>query len=432
VTYINKKILIFGFGVTGQSAWNYLSKRKKTNLYVYDDHLDYKTKPNLVKFNIEYIQKLDYVIVSPGIPFIHPLIKKITNQYHNVEILSDIDLFFLLNKTKEFIGVTGTNGKSTVVSLINHLLLNLNKKSTVCGNIGVPIFDLMGKDYDIFVIELSSYHLEIIKYLKLKIALITNITPDHLERHGNMYNYIKIKKRIIAIGEKVIINIDDKNLADEYGDNIYTISCKDILNNVMSYIDNTIYYNGTIIVNDYNNEKRLSHINILSSILSIICYTKKSNKDFIVKLLNLILSFKILPHRQEFVKKWNNILFINDSKATNIEATQNATEQYHNIILLMGGQLKAQSDLSILKFYNIKKIYLFGDAKDILFNFFKNKIDCQMVDSMKKALEDAIIFANNSNYTILLSPACASFDQYKNFEERGDVFKSLIFQLIKL
>ncbi len=450
-----KKIAIFGIGISGISLIDYLVQSSK-NIIAIDDSVEsldrlkekYQNKIELLN-KIDFChdlakinwKNLEYLIISPSISLKYPNPHKIVElaSENNCKIIGDLELFYLLNENKNFIGITGTNGKSTVTSLIGHIFKENKIDSAIGGNIGIPVFDL--NEVESYIFEISSYQLDLSNKLKFNIAALLNITPDHLDRYNGMAGYIKSKEQIFKNQNQndfTLINVDDlncykiyQNLIEnkEFKAKIIPLSIKNSLSNSISFIDDRIINNinkkSYIIPENQYLKGNHNKQNILFSYAA--SYLSKINDEDIIKSIK---NFKGLKHRLQFLKKMQNITFINDSKATNIESASCALESYDNIFWIVGGESK-NNDLSlILKHKNkIKKIFLIGRDQKLFANFFnKNKMDNYLCHNLDKAFLEAVNFAKDTKdeINILLSPACSSFDQWSNFEERGDYFCKLV------
>lgn len=450
------KYLIYGLGKSGKSAAKSLSKNNEV-IVTDDSQQTLNNTKDLVtkKFDDIDFSQINKVILAPGIPLFfpkeHPILEK--QRQYNFELICDIDEFYQLNKDNIFIGITGTNGKSTTTALLEHIFKNLNIKSSAGGNIGTPVFDFNnGQKNHSFIFEISSFQLDLVKKLKLNIACLLNITPDHLDRHGSMENYIKSKTNIFnnqTSKDYALVNIDDDHtksifdhLKTQNRQNLIPLSTKTNLENGFSYIDTEI----TIKTNFLQSHIKLEHEylkgihnkqNILSALATTICFLQSQNKKInLEEIINSIKNFKGLKHRQEFVRSIDNINFINDSKATNSDSTKTALNSYKNIFLILGGREKDGISNIIPELKKVKKIYLIGESSDNFAKILeKNSIDFVKNKQLNVALENAFFDAQKTTQqeqiNILLSPACSSYDQFKNFEERGEYFCKLVNELQK-
>ena len=394
--FLNKKILIFGYGKTGKSAGKLLDKFK-ISYSIYDDNINKKKKLFDKEF---YKNNYDFIILSPGIN-IYNHKKKNFFQKNKKRIITDLDIFFSLKKKYKYtIGITGTNGKSGFCNLLKDILDRNNIKSSILGNFGIPVLDKKISSDEICIIELSSYQIDYSKNLKLDKACILNISPDHLERHKTFSNYKKIKLKIFKFLKK----------------------------NGRGYYHQKSFPK----LKNKNKIKRFSNLNKIF-LRNILGKSVKINKNYLNQIKNK------LPHRVEFFYKKNNFKFINDSKSTNFEATKFAIKQYKNIILIIGGLLKKGDSYNLKNLRNnLVDTCIFGKKNNIIKKCFKKqKIRFNCFNSLRAVLKNIYkqhyLKNNNSkkNFTVLFSPAAASFDQFKNFEDRGNKFKKYTYEFFK-
>ena len=413
----NKNILVFGMGNTGLATIQKLKKKIK-NISAWDDNANSR-KQAKKKFDIFfnknfYKNSYDFIVMSPGINiYEHPQSSFFKDNFN--KIITDIDIFISsidLNKNK-IIAITGTNGKSTFCKLLHHVI-NSKKNAHLLGNYGKPVLSHNQQlENNFYILELSSYQIEYSKFLKTHACAILNITPDHLERHKTLSNYINIKLKIFNSLLPKSFGFINKNF--QYLNRI------DKKRNIIKVpiVKNLFIENKFL-----NKEGYLPSISVIYSILRFFKFSKK----IIVTRFN---SFKPLPHRQEFVRKINNISFINDSKATNFESAKFSLKLYQNIFWIAGGILKKNDNINLnneLK-KNIYKTYIIGKNTSLFQSIIKNKIKHLVCKTVGRAVFQAYKDAQYSkfkNCVILLSPAAASFDQFKNFEHRGNLFKSII------
>ena len=420
-----KKFLVFGLGVSGHATLSQL-KKNKANIECWDDSKQLREKfKNKYRVNKDWFKSsYDFIIISPGIN-IYSHSKKLFFYKNKNKIITDLDLFCSSIKDQKVIMVTGTNGKSTMCKLIYDLLKNSKKKVYLGGNYGTPVLDLPYKEKSaIFVLELSSYQLDYSSRLPSSVSILLNISPDHLERHQNFSKYISAKLKIFKGLEKTGIGFLD--LSSDKQSKIFNILKSEKYNQKnIELIKKNIHHN--IKDNLISSPLRALHFkNCLYIALQIAKLFKISKNVY----LKTIKDFKGLPHRQEIIKIKNNITFINDSKATNFSSTEVALNSYKNIHWILGGLAKAKDRIIVSKFKkSILKAYIIG--KNI--NFFLKQIKSTVKHKTSHTLKNALLSAlrESKNYpslkqVILLSPSAASFDQYKNFEHRGNTFKQLV------
>jgi UDP-N-acetylmuramoylalanine--D-glutamate ligase len=426
----SKKFGIFGLGLSGLSAMKYLAENK-IDFIAYDDQektiLNISSKylelaDNLKDLSSKSWQAIDYLILSPGIALTYPKPHKVVEIAKKIgaKIICDIELLYLQNKDNFFIGITGTNGKSTTTALITHILKYNGVNAILGGNIGVPVLGIKNIDKDaVFVIEASSFQLDLLDQTKFNIALLLNITPDHLDRHGNMENYTESKYKIFnhQIEEDVaVINADLKQM-----EKVFTFSEKEKAD--VSILDNILYYAENKYEIPYNNSLLGAH-NQQNLAASVACCLKYGLK--IEQIISAIPSFVGLKHRMQYLGQHQGIRFINDSKATNADSTEKALASFENIIWIAGG-VEKEGGIESLKGYfpKIKQVLLIGKSQDNFAKTCGNEVAWQKCDNMANAFKMALEIAKPGD-VVLLSPACASYDQWKNFEERGDAFIKMV------
>jgi UDP-N-acetylmuramoylalanine--D-glutamate ligase len=477
--YKNQSIAVFGLGQTGLSAINALIN-SGAKVYAWDDNEEQIATTKRIYKECNFVhpegynwQEIIALILSPGVPLSYPephWIVKLARSF-NCKIKSDIELFLEAKTTNQkVVGVTGTNGKSTTTSLIGHILKFVGKKVDVGGNLGIPVLNL-GANAEIYVIELSSFQLEMMNMpivipardagiytlfsgsrcrstgMKgIDISVLLNITPDHVDRHGSMENYIAAKLKLINGSKIAVIGCDNEITArmfnDFTGDKVpisgkafvkehlsVSSQCSDTGIQEKSMDSSVSYLDDKRSCCDYNSDISLSDakINLISNAENIaaayaVCKLLGIDKS---EIINGIKSFSGLKHRNELLGKIKNVSFVNDSKATNAESSEKAILSYDNIYWIVGGKSKEGGIESLSKYFpRIKKVFLIGESTENFANSLKNKVDFVECGNLKNAFELAYKEAFNSKkeVTILLSPACASFDQWTSFEERGEAF----------
>tara|TARA_B100000989_G_scaffold281248_1_gene245307 strand:- start:1342 stop:2739 length:1398 start_codon:yes stop_codon:yes gene_type:complete len=446
-----KSFLIVGLGISGISLHNFL-KNQKIKVLSWDDNELARKKAKNKGISITQIESIDYsnidfIVFSPGVasnkPNEHPIVKK--SKKFNCLIISDLDLIYFLNYNYIKIGITGTNGKSTTTSCVNHICNMSQQFSLACGNIGKPFSSLkFDRKIENLIVEASSYQLERLKYARFNISLLLNISKDHLERHKNMKNYINAKLNIFKKQEQndfAIISIDNyytrkivKDFKMNFKSNLIQVSCKKILKNGLSVVEKE---NKLIIQNNISNQsfminkndlKGLDGNHNLENIIATyaICHLLKISDVSFKKYLK---TFKGLAHRFEYVATFGKIMIFNDSKATNVESSKVALSNLKNIFWILGGRPKSGGINGIEKYlHQVKMAFIFGEAKDNFSDNLKKHIKLEKFKKLRPAFEKAINIAKEKDeeINILFSPACSSFDQFKNFEERGNYFKKIV------
>ncbi len=419
----NKKFLIYGMGKTGLSSFNFL--KKNNQIFLYDESNNILKKKKYKKFFLKrskiYKNIFDYIVISPGIDINKCDLKKYLNK--NLEkIITDMDIFYVHNQTNKIITITGTNGKSTTAELLNLIMKNHKIDSRLCGNIGNPILsEKKISKKTMFVVEASSYQIDYSKIFKSNYALILNISPDHLERHGSMNKYVKAKFKLVKNQNKkdfAFLNLKDKYLKS-------CVKKNKIFSNIINVSRKSIHNYKSKITNDYFSTK--SNLENLSFVIAV---CKKLNlKD--KKIIKIINDFTGLKYRQQIIYKNKNISFINDSKATSFSSSVNILRSLEKVFWIVGGVGKLGDKFTLNKneCKNIK-VYIFGKNKNFFINQFKNKLIYKCFNNLESAVKQILIDIKknyiNLHKTVLFSPSAASFDSFKNFEERGDYFNFLL------
>ena len=407
-----KSFAVYGLGLTGKSVVNFLKKNKANKIFTWDDN---SIKANLkLKTKFKFCLNLvDYIIISPGINIRKSKFKKKILK-NKKKIITDLDLFFLKYHVKKTVVVTGTNGKSTTCSLIHHILTKNKIKNKLAGNIGRPILDLKFIKNEIYIIEASSFQLEYSKFIKPYCAAILNISQDHLEWHGSKKKYVMSKIKIFNNQSKNnIALLNDLNLKKIYRKNKFSGKLIFIKNNPIKLKD------------IHNRHLQLeANINNIKFAYFITKLFKISKNDFLTSLK----SFKGLSHRHEIFFKFGSNTFINDSKATSFESTKCALKSNNNIIWITGGQPKKNDKINIDQFRKkIVKAYIIGNHTNFFIKKIRKKIKFEVTKNLKVTVNKIFKFLNKKQKLIILfSPASASYDQFKNFVERGEKFKNLV------
>ena len=444
---LGKNVLVIGLGISGVSTvkaldklgakiWVTDSKSEEELGDILSNLADISLNKHLGVSDMD-ISQVDFIVKSPGVPPSIPILRKARDMH--IEIMSDIELAYRLNKANKMIAITGTNGKTTTTSLVGEVLKAANLRTHVVGNIGRGILDslLDAEEGDIFLIEASSFQLEDTNFFKPKVSLILNLAPDHLDWHKSYDNYIRAKKKIFINqdGEDyVVLNYDDallRSFEDEIKANIIWFSTNEIL-------DQGIYIDGRDIVIKLGREKihlmqqddmKLLGRHNLENVLACIgiCYAMGVDLDIVKATIQ---EFKGVEHRLEYVMEWQGISYYNDSKGTNPEASIKAIEAIPEpIILIAGGYDKASDFDDFVKAFKgkVKTLILLGETKYSIkasadkFNF----KDYHIVESLEEAVQLASRLGNAGDH-VLLSPACASWDMFRDFEERGELFKAAV------
>ncbi|NKB43088.1 MAG: UDP-N-acetylmuramoyl-L-alanine--D-glutamate ligase [Alphaproteobacteria bacterium] len=442
-------ILVVGLGKSGLSAARALTAAG-ARVSVWDDQAEQRDKAATKGFTVYDAESgdmtdLDQVIWSPGVPHTHPTPHPLAvkAQAANLKLRCDVDLLATAQTEATFVGITGTNGKSTTTALTAHVLTAAGKRVEVGGNLGFTALDLAPLDADgIYVLELSSYQTELTPNLHCTTAVLLNVTPDHLERHGGLDGYVAAKAQVFGHqkeGSIAIVGNDDtpsrttaQQLASGGLQCVIDISAETELPNGVSVIngvlnDNHFDENATI---DLRGLKTLPGKHNWQNAAAAYAVARANgvSRDAIAEAFS---TFPGLRHRQELVGTLRGVTFVNDSKATNANAAEKALSCYGAIYWIAGGIAKA-GGISVLGplFDRVRHAFLIGEsAKD----FVEELAKAGVTTSTHQTLEDATVEAGRiacadgeEDATVLLSPACASFDMFKNFEERGDAFRTTV------
>jgi UDP-N-acetylmuramoylalanine--D-glutamate ligase len=441
-------VLVIGAGKSGISAAK-LAAAKGNKVFLtelndaalYSEEIDILKKNNVKyefgKNSIDNLKQYDFIITSPGVPPDSPIISTAWKQ--NVEIISEVEFAFrYLNNP--IVAITGTNGKTTTTALTEFIFNNSGRKAVACGNIGKPMTELVDNiDSDTIIIaELSSYQLDKIYKFKPDVAILLNLTPDHLKYHGSIEKYYKAKFKITknqTSDNFVIINYDDENIKN------YEFNTKaKILKFSDKHVDWGIYCDGAHL--KFIDEKHEEEELMLSSELSLPGIHNRYNsmaaalaaRAFEITnedIRDSLMKFRGVEHRLEYVRTIDGIEFVNDSKATNINATWYALISYKKPIIWIAGGRGDSNDYSILNDAvekNVKSIVSIGEESDAIFNHFCTSKRCIKSHSLQEVVETAFNEAEAGDI-VLFTPACKSFDMFANFEHRGEEFKKFVNQL---
>ena len=430
----NKKIGIFGLGITGISIYSDIAHHTN-EIICWDDseknRTNFQDQKTLFDLSNERWKSIDTVFISPGVPNNHQIFL-LAKQY-NILISSDIELFLHHNPHSKIIAITGTNGKSTTTALIGHILNNCGYDFPIGGNIGMPVLSLP-KNKTGYVLELSSFQLDLISFFNPTISVLLNITPDHLDRHGTFDEYCKAKMRALRGDGIKVIGIDTDASREIY-DTLAHSGEKNIIAISTSNKKNTISFSNCILHDDFydadsykipesqNLAGKHNKENITAAYAVCRSLGLKPND-----IIDQLPSFQGLKHRMQNLGSKNNITYYNDSKATNASSAAGSLTSMQNIFWLAGGIFKEESlDPLEKSLSNVKKAYLFGESSLLFSGYLKDKVDFEVFDTMQEAFSKANIDAKNAkeHAYIVLAPACASFDQFRNFEERGNKFIDL-------
>lgn len=418
-----KNVLVLGYGISGKAMVELLRQKQiavKISDQNYVDDQDYlPMNEDLCHYDF------DLIVKSPGIDPRQELIKQLALQS---EMVSDIECTLRLMDNAEVLAITGTNGKTTTTSLLTHILSNLEKPVFSAGNIGMPIAEIAKNHQEPLrlSLELSSFQLESNRTIKPKVATILNLAPDHLNRYDSVDEYYDAKFNIVNamdFEDILIRNIDDPIIVEKSKS---ITNCQIIDFSLKKEAD--VYLSGDWVY--YRNQKLFDRTtltipgmhNLQNAMVAVlIAYLIDVPLEHIQSQLK---TFRAVEHRLEFVKEINGIQFYNDSKATNPDATNVALTSFDNPLILLAGGYDKNTGFNELKpnVQHLKGLIVFGQTKQELALL---RDDTFIVETLEEALEKAMEIASEKDI-ILLSPACASFDQFDSFEHRGKIFKELV------
>ena len=413
--FLKKKILIYGLGKSGISSFRFL--RNKADIYLFDDlkntHPKQISKLKLLKI------KFDIIIISPGINIFNCKLSKFL-KLNKKKIYTDLDVFFTFFKNK-CITITGTNGKSTTAKILYEVLKDQKKDVRLIGNIGnPPLNEKKISKNTIFVIEASSYQLDYSQLFSSKYSIILNIKPDHLERHKTLQNYVDAKFKLLDSQSKsclAFVKSDDVLISRKLKTKKF--NCKIVKVNTKKNYNDFLEIKNKYFLTESNREN-LSFIIELAKKLKL--------KNYLLQ--KTIKNFKGLKYRQQIILQKKNLTIINDSKSTSFSSSVGMFKKSSNILWLLGGIYKKGDKLELKKkdLSNVTA-FIYGENKNLFIKQLRSKVKFKNYKNLEDAVKNvfSIIKTKRSiKYTILFSPCAASFDSFKNFEERGLYFNRLV------
>ena len=446
---LNKKITIIGLKKSGYAA-TILGHELGANIFVseIDNDLEIITnKNNLIKKGIDVetgnhsklVYDADFWVISPGVPNDIEIIKQA--KALNIPIIGEIEFASRFTSTP-IIAVTGSNGKSTTVNILYSMLKSDKLQPILAGNIGIPFSEKVFEELknpdlgNIYILEISSFQLEFIEQFRAMICVYLNISPDHLDRHENMDNYLKMKLKMIKNHKKddtVVYNNDDPILDVAFNDYLLEKIPFSISNQTPFFgVNETKIYNEINEPYVFIDDIILKGKHNLSNLLASATVAKLMNVDDKI-IINTMKNFSGIDHRLQIIKEINEVTYVNDSKATNIHSVIVAINSFETpIILLLGGKNK-NSDFRLLLPHtkrHVKHIVSYGEAGGEIAAAIGDAVRLNCVSSLSEAVASAHNLASPGDI-VLMSPGCASFDQFNNFEERGEKFISLVNNLIE-
>lgn len=457
--FANRTVAVFGLARTGLGAVRSLVAGG-TSVIAWDDSstardLGGQEGAQLMPWREWPWENIAALLLSPGVPLTHPAPHGVVEHANRakVPVIGDVELFAHEIRTQAdqpgkapVIAITGTNGKSTTTALVGHILNQCGFNAQIGGNIGKSVLELSPPTAKtIYVLEMSSFQIDLSPSLKPDVGVLSNLSPDHIDRHGSMENYAAIKARLMkqtAKDGQVVIGVDDSyasaiftQLSASGGAQAQPVSVGKILGRGVFVVDGILYDAmgvNAVKVMDMTAAARLPGAHNWQNAALAYGAVRRFVSDT-KAIAAAIASFPGLAHRMEDVGHIGKTVFINDSKATNADATARALAVYPDIFWIAGGKPKEGGIESLAGFFpRIRKAYLIGEAAPQFARTLDGKAPYEMSGALEKAVASASADAAASSMAapvVLLSPACASYDQFKDFEQRGDTFRSLVAKL---
>ena len=380
-----------------------------------------------------WLDGVDYVVPSPGVPRDNALLRQALARH--IPVLSEIELAYRSFRAP-LVAVTGTNGKSTTTTLIGEMMKAGGQRVFVGGNLGVPFINAVSGEWDWAVLEISSFQLEWIEQFRPRIAVLLNVTEDHLDRYASFANYCATKARIFEVqaGEDVaILNRDDPRvwaMRNRIKGRIVSFGLAEVTEGVFTTAGEIIWRAGVSEERFALDEVKIQGVHNVENMMAAVAAAKCAgiSREFIQTTLN---RFPGLEHRLEFVRDKDGVRYYNDSKGTNVGAVVKSLASFSEPVILLAGGVDKGGDYAPLNDgikQKVRRLVLFGAAREIIAHALGALTETVIVDDLRAAVRDAAAHARAGD-VVLLSPACSSFDQFSNYAERGKVFKSLVQKL---
>ena len=444
-SFSGKRVALFGLGGSGRATARALAEAG-ADLCAFDDNPASVSAASEEGIPTADLREIDWtgvesLVLAPGVPLTHPKPHWTVDLAHGAgaEIIGDVEIFGRERAMKAplapFVAITGTNGKSTTTALIAHCVRASGRDAQLGGNIGVPVLTLAEPTPEHhYVVECSSYQIDLAPTLRPSVGILLNLTPDHLDRHGTMEHYASVKERLVAGSEAAVVGVDDiycRAIADRLEGEAKRV----VRISGQSRLSGGVGFDGSGVIRSMDGYDEA--VFDLSKIGSLRGRHNGQNAAAAVAALTLtglsdaeieagLTSFPGLAHRMEEVGRLGPVLFVNDSKATNADAAATALAAFERIYWIAGGLPKAGGIASLEGFFpRIAKAYLIGEAAPAFAATIGERIPYEISAVLENAVASAAADAAmaGAEAVVLLSPACASFDQYRNFELRGDAFR---------
>jgi UDP-N-acetylmuramoylalanine--D-glutamate ligase len=439
-----KKILVIGLGRTGRECTRFLAQRGVTVLVsdlraeteLAQEMTDLAGLPIEYRLGVEqtaWLDGVDCVVPSPGVPQENPLLRQALAL--GIPVLSEIELASRFVRAP-LLAVTGTNGKSTTTTLIGAMIQAAGKKVFVGGNLGVPFISAAAEDWDWAVLEISSFQLEWIEQFRPQIGAMLNLTEDHLDRYASFADYRAAKERLFAFqtgADVAILNRDDPQVWDmrkRIKARIVSFGFTEVAQGVFATADEIVWRDSGVEERFALGAVKIHGVHNVENMMAAVAAAKCAGmaRAGIQQNLN---DFPGLEHRLEFVREHNGVHYYNDSKGTNVGAVVKSLASFAGPVILLAGGVDKGGDYGPLEQeikQKVRRLVLFGAAKKIIARALGALTETVIVDDLQAAVREAAAQARPGD-VVLLSPACSSFDQFRNYAERGKLFKRLVQQL---
>lgn len=444
-----KHVVVLGLGKSGLAAARALC-RSGARVLTWDDSEAARNAAKAEGMRVRDPERvnwasMDALVISPGIPHSYPephLAARLA-KHAGVPIIGDVELLAASGASAHMVAITGTNGKSTTTALLGHIVDQVGRDHEVGGNLGPPIGEMaMMEDDGLYILEVSSYQLELCPSARFKVAVLLNISPDHLDRHGGMAGYVQAKKQIFnnqGVGDTAIIGVDTPEMAAIFEEQKLRNGRKVLPIASQTKAPGGVYVENQKLIDDLD-----GHAREVMGVADLDKFPGSHNAQNIAaayataRILGLdvehiveaIRTFQGLAHRQEIIEYFDGVTFVNDSKATNGEATAKALGCYDNVYWVVGGRAKDTGLSGLDDLYpRVRRAFLIGEAAQDFANHLDGHVPYDIsgdLETATHAAHAAALADGLPGAVVLLSPACASFDQFANFEARGEAFRTCV------
>jgi len=436
-----KKVLVLGLARTGRECARFLAQRG-ASVQVTDVRSEEELKQEMetlaalpIRYFLggedpDWLEGVDIIVPSPGVPAENVLLKE--GSRRGIKILSEIE-FACRFLPAPLVAITGTNGKSTTTTLVGEMLKASGAKVFVGGNIGTPLIGFVGGDWEWGVVEVSSFQLEWIEEFRPRISVLLNLTEDHLDRYPNFRAYCQAKQRIFeaqAANDIAILSRDDRlvwEMRKRIRARVVSFGFSEVDDGVFVAAHEMIWRDGSREEKFPLSRVKIQGVHNVENMMAAIAAAKSAgvSASAIQKVLE---DFPGLEHRLEFVREKDGVRYYNDSKGTNVGAVVKSLASFSDPVILLAGGVDKGGDYGILRQeirQKVRRLVLFGEAQEIIARALGDLTETVIVENLEAAVGDAFAHAR-AGEVVLLSPACSSFDMFRNYAERGQVFKSLV------